>query len=487
MRSLIVVDDPRDWPLALPGVGVLAAERYLTDPACVGRGPAQVFNLCHSYRYQSLGYYVSLLAEARGHRPLPRVATLEDLHSPALVRRLTAEVETLIQRALAPLQSDRWTLPVYFGRHPVRRYGPLAHRLFGLLPAPLLEADFRRRQGRWHLERLQAVGAADVPAPQREFLLTAAQDYFAGRGHVRRRPAPRLHLAILHDPANPEPPSNAKAMEKFQRAARQLRIHPTLITRDDFHRLGEFDALFIRDTTYPNHYTYRFARAAAAEGLVVIDDPDSILRCNNKVFLAELLARQRIPTPRTLVVHRGNADRIVAELGLPCVLKQPDSSFSRGVMKITSAEELARTLPALFAQSDLIIAQEWLPTSFDWRVGILERQVLFVAQYIFPEGHWQVILRDQDRRKLVEGPTRAVTVDATPPAVIRLALRAADLIGDGFYGVDLKQVGRRVVVIEVNDNPNVDAGNEDGVVGDALYRRIMEVFIARASVLLGAS
>ena len=26
-------------------------------------------------------------------------------------------------------------------------------------------------------------------------------------------------------------------------------------------------------------------------------------------------------------------------------------------------------------------------------------------------------------------------------------------MGEGFYGVDLKQHGRRVVVIEVNDNP----------------------------------
>ena len=47
--------------------------------------------------------------------------------------------------------------------------------------------------------------------------------------------------------------------------------------------------------------------------------------------------------------------------------------------------------------------------------------------------------------------------------LLRIALKAANLIGDGFYGVDLKQVGNRYYVMEVNDNPNVDAGNEDGV------------------------
>ena len=58
-------------------------------------------------------------------------------------------------------------------------------------------------------------------------------------------------------------------------------------------------------------------------------------------------------------------------------------------------------------------------------------------------------------------------------------LRGANLIGRGLYGVDLKQVGDRCYLIEVNDNPNVDAGNEDGVLKDALYREIMGVFMRR--------
>src|SRR5207237_4836171 len=104
-------------------------------------------------------------------------------------------------------------------------------------------------------------------------------------------------------------------------------------------RLTQFDALLIRDTTNANHYTYQFSRQAAVAGMVVIDDPDSILKCNNKVYLAELLNRHHIPTPKTLTVHNENVDRIVPALGLPCILKQPDSSFSMGVVKVDSKEE----------------------------------------------------------------------------------------------------------------------------------------------------
>jgi glutathione synthase/RimK-type ligase-like ATP-grasp enzyme len=84
-----------------------------------------------------------------------------------------------------------------------------------------------------------------------------------------------------------------------------------------------------------------------------------------------------------------------------------------------------------------------------------------------------------------EGKTEAFSVGEVPDDVVSIAVRAANLIGDGFYGVDLKQVGNQYYVIEINDNPNVDAGNEDGVLGDALYREVMGVFHKRIDALKG--
>jgi glutathione synthase/RimK-type ligase-like ATP-grasp enzyme len=159
------------------------------------------------------------------------------------------------------------------------------------------------------------------------------------------------------------------------------------------------------------------------------------------------------------------------------VLKQPDSAFSLGVARVDSKEALDEALARMLAKSELVIAQEWLPTTFDWRVGVLDRRPLFVCQYFMAPGHWQVIKRGAHER--VEGSTAALSVGETPSTVVDAAVRAANLIGDGFYGVDLKQVGDDVYVIEVNDNPNVDAGNEDGILGDALYREVMGVFLRR--------
>ena len=73
----------------------------------------------------------------------------------------------------------------------------------------------------------------------------------------------------------------------------------------------------------------------------------------------------------------------------------------------------------------------------------------------------------------------AVAETDAPKEMLRLALQAANLIGDGFYGVDIKQVGERYYFIEINDNPNIDAGNEDTLLKDALYHEVMSVFLQR--------
>jgi glutathione synthase/RimK-type ligase-like ATP-grasp enzyme len=212
--------------------------------------------------------------------------------------------------------------------------------------------------------------------------------------------------------------------------------------------------------------------------MVVVDDPQSIIRCSNKVYQAELFQRHGLPTPKTLVVHDGNVSEIAATVGLPCVLKRPDGCFSQGVVKAETREDLATLLPTLFRESELVIAQAWTPSSFDWRIGVLDGKPLFACRYHMAPGHWQIVRTDGARPSRY-GQVEALSVDAAPKKVVALALRAANLIGSSFYGVDLKEVDGRLVLMEVNDNPNVDAGVEDGAAGEALYLEIMDYFRRR--------
>ena len=92
-------------------------------------------------------------------------------------------------------------------------------------------------------------------------------------------------MAVLIDPKEKFPPSNKGALHKLSEVAKKMNIHVEMITEDDAMRLLEFDALFIRTTTSLNHYTFHLSQLAAQNGMVVIDDPLSIIRCTNKVYL----------------------------------------------------------------------------------------------------------------------------------------------------------------------------------------------------------
>ncbi len=479
MTNLIVVDDRERWPGEIARARVVDALTYLTaEEFSRGRG-LRVFNLCASYRYQQYGYYVSLLATARGQRPLPDVATIQDLKTRTLPRLASDDLDATIQRSLHTLESEEFTLSVYFGRNIARRHERLAKALFNLFPAPLIRASFRRRDGKWLLENVRAVPVGEIPESHRDFLLESIEAHFARRRPSRRREAPGGYdLAVLANADEASPPSDAQGLRRITRAARRAGFNLELIGRDDFGRLAEFDALFIRETTSVNHHTYRFARRAELEGLVVIDDPISIIRCTNKVYLAEMMRRLGVPTPKTLIVSRKNAGAIAEGLGFPCVLKQPDSSFSAGVTRADDPAALDTALKAMFEKSDLVVAQAFLPTDFDWRIGVLDRQPLFACRYYMVERHWQIYQRS-DTGRVSAGRWDTMPVDDVPAEVTDIALRAANAIGNGLYGVDVKQTGKRCYVIEVNDNPSLDGGVEDAVLGDELYDRIMAVFLTR--------
>jgi glutathione synthase/RimK-type ligase-like ATP-grasp enzyme len=474
VKRLVVVENASLWPFDLEGAEVVAARDYLTEARYAELRSAIVFNVCRAYRYQSLGYYVSLLATARGHRPLPSVETLQDVRLSSVVRVIADDLDDDMQRVLSHLRSERFELSVYFGRNLAKRYDALSRALFDQFPAPFLRATFVY-EDRWKLQSIRPIATGEIPETHREFVIDQARSYFARPRRPRKHRTYRYDMAILYDPADPTAPSDEVAIRRFIRAARELEIDAETIDRNDHRILGEYDALFLRETTAVNHHTYRMARRAAAEDLVVIDDPESIVRCTNKVFQAELFARNGIDSPETVVVHERNVELVREVLGFPCVLKRPDSSFSQGVIKVNDEKELEDSVRSFFADSQLLVAQRFVPSDFDWRIGVLGGGAFYGCKYHMARGHWQIV-------KAGEGSTRqfgrveALPLDKLPASAIDVAVRAARLIGDGLYGVDVKEVDGRFLVMEVNDNPTLESGEEDAVLGEALYLSIAQWF-----------
>ncbi len=484
-QLLLVVDHLNDWSPFYPSEQVITFDDYLqSNQKHKPDQRVRVINLCRDYSYLANGYYCSLLSEARHHHVIPSIRTLNDLSNPLLYQMQLHELAPKLNKAFKHLKDgEEFILTSYFGTVKEPTLQVLARFLFERFPCPILQANIRRSQNKWEITNLSLRDHQGLNDEEQTDFANAL-DNFSSRVWAQHKPgksSSRYDLAILANPEEKLPPSDSAALKKFIQAGKKLGLHVELITQQDYMRIPEFDALFIRETTAIDHHTYRFAKKAESEGLVVMDDPTSILRCTNKIYLADLFATDKVPTPKTRILrreHNEELDAIIDDLGLPIVVKIPDGSFSRGVVKAKTREELETTLAQLFEQSSLLLAQEYVYTDFDWRIGVLNNRPLFACRYYMAKNHWQIYDHNSGK-KTISGKFETLPTFEVPKAILQAALKATKPIGDGFYGVDIKEHAGKAYVIEVNDNPNVDSRVEDLYLGNELYMLIMQEFLRR--------
>jgi len=479
---VILVDQPKDFPNADTPHKVISTSEYLARPKLFDFGRPKLVNLSRSYAYQSKGYYASLLAEARGHRVVPTVETMLELREAKLYEHALPDLEDELNRCArkADFQPEaEFRLLVCFGIAAEPRFEAFGRLLFDWFRCPALEVTID--PGTWlSIDRIRPRTITRLANGDSTFFHQSLHQHTKREWRdPKARSLSKYDLAVLHDPNEKLPPSSVDSLKHFARIAEKFSVDIEPITRRQLDELAEYDGLFIRETTSIDNHTYRFARRAWQEGMPVIDDPMSMIRCTNKVFLMELLGSNQVPTPQTAILaENSDLTRAVDELGLPLVLKIPDGSFSRGVHKINSPEEFKRVVEELFEETDLLLAQKFLPTEFDWRVGVLSGEPLFVCQYRMARGHWQIVKHRADGSSR-EGGFRTFELDQAPKELLEVAARAAQPIGDGFYGVDIKQTDQGFVVMEVNDNPNLEHGIEDAVGKDEVWVRLLKWFIER--------
>src|SRR3970040_600315 len=115
MEKLIIAESPEMWRSSLENVEIITPVKYISGEVYQYTKGLKVLNLCKSYQYQSLGYYVSLLAEARKHHVLPDVSTIQDLGFPSILREDSQDFDNLIQSSFKNEQTDKVAFNISFG------------------------------------------------------------------------------------------------------------------------------------------------------------------------------------------------------------------------------------------------------------------------------------------------------------------------------------------------------------------------------------
>ena len=197
MQKLIIVENPESWKFNLDEVEVVSPAKYITDETYQQTKGLKVINLCKSYQYQSLGYYVSLLAEARKHKVLPGISTIQDLRFPSILREDSQDFDDLIQSSLKNVTTDKIEFDIYFGNTQQESLNKLSRQLFQYVQAPCLSATFSKKN-KWVLQSIKPLSLGEVPDEDSKVLHTAVERYLA-RKRDTKPDKKKYDLAILDE------------------------------------------------------------------------------------------------------------------------------------------------------------------------------------------------------------------------------------------------------------------------------------------------
>ena len=163
----------------------------------------------------------------------------------------------------------------------------------------------------------------------------------------------------------------------------------------DINKIPKMDALFIRARTDPMNVTYVAARMASLHNIPVIDDPQSIQICGDKINMYSHLIKKQVSLPKTVFLSKQDLNvecvtHLFDELGTPLIVKEPSTSFSLRVEKVTDIAGFFRVARRFIKLSDWIVVQQYIESKYDWRVGVLDGKLLYVCKYTIPSVTFKI-------------------------------------------------------------------------------------------------
>ena len=253
------------------------------------------------------------------------------------------------------------------------------------------------------------------------------------------------------------------ALIRCRDVAEKLGHNVDFIFPVDINKIPNIDALFIRARTDPMNAAYVASQMANFYSIPVIDDPRSIQICSDKINMYSQLIKNNVSIPQTIFLSKKdlNSNRISElfdQLGTPLILKEPSTSFSIRVEKVHNATEFFQIAKRFIKLSDWIVVQQYIESKYDWRIGTLNGKLLYACKYIIPTDTFKI--QAQVNGHLVYCGVESIKFKNIPPNVIQLGLDAGNAIGNGLYGVDIKNDNGQAYVIEVNDNPSIESGEQ---------------------------
>ena len=214
--------------------------------------------------------------------------------------------------------------------------------------------------------------------------------------------------------------------------------------------LERFDAIIPRIATYMTNYGCMIVRQLEMQGEYTLSRSLAITRARDKLRSMQLLAKNNINIPRTVVSRdSANIDQLLDQLGgAPVIIKLARSTHGNGVVLAETKKAAKSTLQAFYLTNESgtnILLQEFVKESAgtDIRAFVVGSKVIASMK--------RQSLDDDFRSNLHKGGS-GTPIKLTPTEE-KMAVRAAKAMGLSVAGVDIMRSERGPLVLEVNASP----------------------------------
>jgi len=180
----------------------------------------------------------------------------------------------------------------------------------------------------------------------------------------------------------------------------------------------------------------------------------------DKITTKKIWLMESVPTPRYVTITADtDLDAVVADLGLPLIVKPPLEGSSIGITKVTQADQLKEAVALVTSMDEAVLAEEFV-TGREFTVAVLGQgaaaRALPIVEIVAPEGKYDYQNKYFTDDTVYHCPAplaQELTVEIQRHAVN--AYRALGCEGWGRVDVLVRESDMRPFLLEVNTSPGM--------------------------------
>lgn len=257
-------------------------------------------------------------------------------------------------------------------------------------------------------------------------------------------------------------------------AAKQKNIYPVFINLKDTvvtidseinytsksTDLSELDAVVVRDigTSTIESVSFRFdvLRQLENNGTLVVNTPESIQNAANKYYSTYLMAKEKLPVPRTRIVQNTESALKTLDNFRDALIKPVFGFKGIGIVRIKNntiiesdnsinAQQVEKLIQDELDKKGMLYIQKYIPNQGrDIRAFVVNGELLGAIYRTASAGKWISNLSQG-------GTCQRCILSANQKEI---SIKAASTIGSVFAGVDLIEGDRKTMILEVNGTPS---------------------------------